>query len=246
MDRRLLLTAVVAATLLAAGPRAEARGAPRETGDFPDIGYATWTDAEPEYRFYPGDELDITVPSASELNRSVTVQPDGRIAMPLIGPVMAADRSIAVLEATLEQAYASQLRDPVVSVALKAAGPLKVFVGGEVDKPGVYDLPGDIDALRAIILAGGFKVSARQTQVVVIRRGPGGRAMMRTVDLKHALKTAAGADLVPLRRFDIVYVPRSNVAEAGLFIQQYIRDLVPGQVGFSYSVGSQAVGTAIP
>ena len=133
-----------------------------------------------------------------------------------------------------------------LSVSIKTAGPLKVFVGGEVDKPGVYDMVGDTDALRAIVEAGGFKTSARETQVVIIRKGPNGRAMMRTVDLKAALRDPSGRDLVPLRRFDIVYVPRSRIAEAGLFVQQYVRDLVPGQMGFNYAFGANGASTIIP
>ena len=62
--------------------------------------------------------------------------------------------------------------------------------------------------------------------------------MMRTVNLQSALKAPLGADLVPLRRFDIVYVPRSNIAEAGLFMQQWFRDVSPIQ-GFSYAIGGQ-------
>jgi polysaccharide export outer membrane protein len=95
-------------------------------------------------------------------------------------------------------------------------------------------MPGDVDALRAVIQAGGFKTSSRRSQVVIIRRGPDGRAMMRTADLLRGLTSPGGADLVPLRRFDIVYVPRSGVAETGLFMQQYLRDLLP--VSFSYAV----------
>jgi protein involved in polysaccharide export with SLBB domain len=72
------------------------------------------------------------------------VQPDGRIALPLIGPVMAADRTIDELEGAITQAYSGQLLRPQVQVSVKTATPLKVFVGGEVGNPGVYDMPGDV------------------------------------------------------------------------------------------------------
>ncbi len=205
--------------------------------DFGDIPYATWSDYEPPYRFYPGDEIEIALPSAPELNKTVTVQPDGRISMPLIPAVMAADRTVAELQASLSDAYAAQLLRPYVDVTPKAA-PLKVFVGGEVGNPGIYDMAGDGDALRAVIQAGDFKTSANRKQVIILRRGPDGRGMMRTIDLAKGLKNPT-ADLAPLRRFDIVYVPRSGVANAGLFIQQYFRDLSPIQFGFSYALGSQ-------
>lgn len=207
---------------------------PRPSANFSNIGYADWTEDEPSYRFYPGDEVEVTVPSAPELSKSVTVQPDGRVALPLINPVMAADRTIEELQGSISQAYSGQLLRPQVQVSIKSTAPLKVFVGGEVGNPGVYDMAGDGDALRAVIQAGGFKTSAKRSQVVIIRRGPDGRAMMRTTDLLRGLTSPGGADLVPLRRFDIVYVPRSGVAETGLFMQQYFRDLLP--VSFSYAV----------
>lgn len=214
-------------------------GGPQPTGNFASIPYASWTDDEPGYRMYPGDVLDIAVPSAVELNRTVTVQPDGRITLPMIPETMAADRTVSELNANLTALYATQLRRPDVEVTVKTATPLKVFVGGEVDKPGVYDMPGDIDALQAIVMAGGFKTSAKRQQVVIIRRGPDGRPMMRTADLRSAVYSPGRADAVPLRRFDIIYVPRTAIAEFDLFVQQYLRDSLP--ISFSYAINGQYV-----
>ena len=69
-------------------------------------------------------------------------------------------------------------------------------------------------------------------------RGPDGRGMIRRADLLRGLRHAE-TDLVPLRRFDVIYVPRTGAANAGLFMQQYFRDLLP--VSFSYALGAQAV-----
>ena len=210
-----------------------------EAADFPNIGYATWSDDEPAYRLFPGDELDIAIPTAPELAKTVTVQPDGRISLPLIGPVMVADRTTLEAQDALDSAYASQLRRPEVYITVKTAGPLRVFVGGEVDKPGVYDMAGDINALQAVIQAGGFKTTAQTGKVVIIRRTSDGHAMMRTVDLKQGIAHPGRTDLVPLRRFDIIFVPRTGLASAGVFMQQ-IKDLVPGNVGFDYAVTNSA------
>ena len=149
---------------------------------------------------------------------------------------MAADRTTEELQAILSEGYSAELLRPHVDIFVRAA-PLKVFVGGEVSQPGIIDLAGDADALRAIIQAGDFKPTADRSRVIVIRRGPDSRSMMRRANLLRGLK--GGGDLVPLRRFDIVYVPRSGVAEAGLFVQQYFRDLSPIQFGFSYELGRQ-------
>lgn len=213
-------------------------GEPAASGPaFADLPYAQWTDYEPPYRFYPGDELEVTIPSAPELNKTVTVQPDGRITVPLIPPIMAADRTTLQLEAALSEAYGAHLLRPDTFVTPKAA-PLKVFVGGEVGQPGIYDMTGDVDALRAVIQAGGFRTTADRSKVIILRRGSEGRGMMRTVDLLRGLRDPT-TNLAPLRRFDIVYVPRSGVANAGLFVQQYFRDLSPIQFGFSYALNDQ-------
>ena len=238
LSRRARVLAPILAVVLAATGCASGGGAssgPRSAAGFQDIGYASWSDAEPPYRIYPGDEIDVSVPSAPELSKTVTVQPDGRVNLPLIHGVMVADQTIADVEVALGRAYSSQLLRPEVFVAVKTSTPLKVFVGGEVDKPGVYDMAGDINALQAVIQAGGFKTSAQRNRVIVIRRGPDGRAMMRTADMARALSDSPHTDMVPLRRFDIIYVPRSGISEAGVFVQQ-LKDLVPGNIGFDYAV----------
>ena len=239
--RRLLPLALPLALLAGCGHDGDGRGtAPMSAWTAArtsaDIGYATWRDDEPAYRLYPGDQIDVAVPSAPELNRTVTVQPDGRVALPFIAPVMAADRSAPQLEGTLSQAYAAQLYDPRAEVTVRAATPLRIFVGGEVGKPGVYDMPGDIDSLQAVVMAGGFNPTADPHKVIVIRRGEDGRPMMRWVDLGSAIHHAPRTDAVPLRRFDIVFVPRSGIANADLIVDQYLRGLVPVQ--FSYATGA--------
>jgi polysaccharide export outer membrane protein len=215
--------------------------APSPSGpEFANIRYATWRDDEPAYRLYPGDVLDVSAPSAPELNRTVTIEPDGRISLPLVGMVMAADRTPPDLAQTLTRLYASQLVRPEIDVDVKTAMPLRVFVGGEVGKPGVYDMPGDINALQAVILAGGFTPNARPSQVVVIRRGPGGQAMMRTVDLQSAVFKASLTDAVPLRRLDVIYVPRTGLANLAYLVQA-LRNIVPVQ--FSYAIGPNNYAT---
>ena len=202
-----------------------------QTSGFPDIAFADWTDAEPEYLLYPGDEIEVATPTATELTRTIKVGPDGRIALPLIGQAMAADRTLSELEYDLSSAYASQLVRPVVEVTLKTAGPVKVWVAGEVRTPGVYDMNGDIDAYQAIIQAGGFLPSARPQQVALIRRGPGSVRMMRVVDLRQRR-----GEVIALRRGDVLYVPRSTLGELANFFTQ-VKAALP--VGFNYTINGQ-------
>lgn len=198
---------------------------------FPEIGFATWTDMEPEYVLYPGDEIEIATPTASELTRTQRIGPDGRVSLPLVGQIMAADRTIAELEADASSAFASQLRRPVVEVTLKTAGPIRVWVGGEVRTPGMIEMNGDLDAYQAIIQAGDFLPTAKQGEVALIRRGPGGVRMMRAADLRPRR-----GEVIALRRGDIIFVPRSTLGEVANFVTQF-RNALP--VGFTYALGGQ-------
>lgn len=249
IDRRLMLLGLAGMGAMAGGcgggligddygsrmplPRDSGAGRVQNVGrtSFPEIGFADWTEAEPEYVLYPGDEIEIATPTAVELTRIQKIGPDGRISLPLVGQIMAADRTIAELEADASAAYASQLRRPVVEVTLKTAGPLKVWVDGEVRTPGVYDMPGDIDAYQAVIQAGGFLPTARSSEAALIRRGPGGVRMMRAVDLRPRR-----GEVVALRRGDIIFVPRSTLGEVANFVTLF-RNALP--VGFSYAIGGQ-------
>lgn len=258
IDRRLLLLGLVGAGTMVSGcggaglPRVPGLGggeygsrmplpqsgrgsdnrvqAPGRTS-FPEIGFADWSEAEPEYVLYPGDEIEIATPTAVELTRTQRIGPDGRISLPLVGQIMAADRTIAEVEADASAAYASQLRRPVVEVTLKTAGPIRVWVGGEVRTPGMIEMNGDLDAYQAIIQAGDFLPTAKQGEVALIRRGRGGVRMMRAADLRPRR-----GEVIALRRGDIIFVPRSTLGEVANFVTQF-RNALP--IGFSYVIGGQ-------
>lgn len=203
---------------------------------FTGPGYAQWSPVDPLYRIYPGDELDVNVPSAPELSRTVVVQPDGRIALPQGVIVTAIDRSVPEVQQEIEAAYASILLRPQVQVTPRGFASQQIFVGGEVQRPGIYPLTSQMDALQAVIQAGGFLNSAQRSEVVILRRSAGGRAAMRVVDLAAMTRDPKRADTLPLARFDIIYVPKSNIAEVNLWVQQYVRDTLPFQPGFSFAL----------
>jgi len=173
----------------------------------------------------------VATPTATELTRTVKVGPDGRIALPLIGQVMAADRSISQLQQEISGAYSTQLVRPVVEITLKTAGPMKVWVDGEVKNPGVYDMPGDIGAYQAVVMAGGYLPSANPQQAALIRRGPGGVRMMRVIDLRPRR-----GEVTALRRGDLIYVPRSTLGELATFFTQ-VKAALP--IGFNYTINGQ-------
>src|SRR5690349_16266379 len=104
IDRRLLLLGLIGA----GGALASGCGGVRSGGAFPEIGFADWSDDEPEYLLYPGDEIEVATPTAPENTKTLRIGPDGRISLPLVGQLMAADRTIAELEADASSAFATQ------------------------------------------------------------------------------------------------------------------------------------------
>ena len=200
--------------------------------------FLRWQDNEADYALYPGDQVDIVVGSAPELSRTLTIGPDGRVVMPMTQPIMAAGKSMKDLEAAISAELAKQLVDPRVAVTPRAYGPQQIFVGGQVGAQGTYTLPGPVGVTEAVMMAGGFANSARLHQVVVMRRAPSGAFMARTIDFRDGLHNPLSlADNVQLRRGDIVFVPRSDIAEVGLFMQQYVRDALPVGLNLSYNLG---------
>ncbi len=209
---------------------------PAQTPDFSIATYPNWREEDQAYRFYPGDKFRMDVRTAPELSAELTIAPDGRITLPTIGPVMAAGQTVRGLQTTLEDIYANELRDPAMVITPTAFGSQKVFVGGEVKQAGVFELPGEIDVLQAILLAGGWTNEGQPTKVIVMRRQPGGEMMTRVVDVRNGLARHDLYDIGPLRRFDVVYVTRSPIADENLFVKQYIRDALPMDFSLFYDV----------
>lgn len=212
----------------------------------PGLGmFQQWVNWEPEYTLAAGDQLDIVVSSAPELSRTLTVGPDGRVVMPMSRPIMAAGRTFGQVQAELSAELAKQLRDPTLAVTPRAYAPEQIYVGGQVGQPGTYTMPGRIGALEAILMAGGMRPTAKTRQVAVLRRAPNGGMMMRTVNIRNGLLNIREYDdNMQLRRGDIIYVPQSNIAEIGTFMQNF-RNALPVDFNLSYQFGQNGGGTTV-
>ncbi|MGX1099838.1 protein involved in polysaccharide export with SLBB domain [Amorphus sp. MBR-141] len=223
-------------TLAAAG-----RPAPIVPTAYADPGLATgfrpWNEGvASEFRFVIGDEVTINLPFYEEESATTQVAPDGRIYLSLIGSVVADGRTPKELEQELEERYRKYLRFPTVGVVPKSFGSRQVFVGGEVERPGALSVPGPLGVMEAVIMAGGLKDTAGLRKIVLIRRSPDDQPMMRIVDLDQFTDSAAPAENVILQPYDIVFVPRSTIAEVNLWVDQFINKTVPFSRGFSYTI----------
>lgn len=200
--------------------------------------FASWSDEVPAYRYGYGDVLQIRFLFTPEMDEETIVGPDGYITLRAAGRVQALDRTEQELKQRIEEDSRRILRNPEVTVITKEAASWRVYVGGSVRNPGTFRIAGPTGLLEAVTMAGGFDPQARFGEVVLIRRNKNDRPMLRTVDLQAFLDTGSTAGDVPLYAGDIVYVPRSRIAEVNLWIDQFIEQVVPFQRTFNYTIYS--------
>jgi protein involved in polysaccharide export with SLBB domain len=190
-----------------------------------------------EYVIQAGDELDIKFFYNPELNETVTVRPDGKISLQLVDEIHAAGHTPAQLDEILTNEYARELKKPAITVIVQSFTGQRVYVGGEVNRPGEIDLTNHMSALQAVIDAGGFKETAKPEAAIIIRKGVDNRPIPMRVDLEEVFTgNDAGGDF-KLKPYDIVYVPKSAIAKANKWVNQYIEELLLFRgvsMGFSY------------
>jgi polysaccharide biosynthesis/export protein PslD len=189
----------------------------KEAGNFP----------EHVYRIEPNDTLAIRYPFHPEMDQEAIVEPDGKIMATRIGRVPVAGLTTSELEAFLKSKTSDRLRDPEVVVTIKKFSDKTVFVGGEVGKPGTIEYRKGMTPLQAIISAGGFLPSGRLDSVILVRGTDSeARFIARTLNLEQSIADGSREPLF-LAPHDVVFVPRTRVANANLFVKQYIVDMLP-------------------
>ena len=123
----------------------------------------------PEYFIGPEDVLNITVWRNADLSREVTVRPDGRISLPLIGDITAVGRTPAQLSEDISNKLKEYKENPQVSIVIKEVNSYAIYVLGEVAKPGKYPLRSKTTLLQGITIASGFTATAARNKIVVFR-----------------------------------------------------------------------------
>ena len=173
----------------------------------------------------PGDQLDIKLFFNPELNETILVRPDGKISLQLIDEVQAAGLTPAQLDTELTRLYSQELKRPSVTVIVRSFTGQRVYIGGEVTTPSLIPLTAGMTPLQAVMNAGGFKETAKPAGVIVIRKGPDNRPIPLRVDLQRIIDGATTAEDLQLQPYDIVYVPKTWIAKANKFVNEYIEKL---------------------
>lgn len=164
------------------------------------------TNAGTDYRVRSNDKLTVAVWKEPELQRQVLVQPDGKISFPLAGQVQAEGRTVEQIRADITTRLAKYIPDLVVTVLVDEIRGTRVYVVGQVNRANQYVVPGDIDVMQALSMAGGMTAFAAVNDIKILRREAG---RQQALNFRYG-DVARGKDLeqnVLLRDGDVVVVP---------------------------------------
>jgi polysaccharide export outer membrane protein len=165
---------------------------------------ATAQDAN--YTVKPGDLLSISVWKEPDLQKPALVRPDGSFSFPLVGEIDAKGKTVADLNKAMSQKLAKYISDPVVTVSIQEIKGNKVYVIGQVNKPGEFIMNPTVDVMQALSMAGGTTPFAALGDIVILRRTPTGKQSLpfRYNDVVRGRKLDQNIDL---QSGDVVVVP---------------------------------------
>lgn len=178
-----------------------------------------------DYRLHSGDVLSINVFGYPELSfptpgnsDGITIRPDGKIAYPFLGEVTVAGLSPEELVKVLSERLRGLYKEPNITVNIIRFGTERVYVLGEVNQPGSYELDKSRNLLDAIGAARGWTKDAAKTKVFLIHKDQ--KVPAERINLMEMLKNGDVSKNVPLREGDVIYLSGNNRID-------FSRDILP-------------------
>ena len=184
----------------------------------------TGTACAEEYYMRPGDELNIVVTQQQDLGNSSTnqspfvVRPDGNVSFPLVGEIHAEGMTVSQFTDVLQQGLARYIVNPDVSVNISKLGRVRVYVFGEVRKPGAVELEKGHTVIDAIGAAQGFTRDTAKKKIFLIHQDQ--PKSLIPINLNNMLKTGDMSQNVTLREGDILYLTKNHRID-------FARDIAP-------------------
>lgn len=184
--------------------------------------------AESGYLVRFGDRLVIQVAGHEDSRIDVLVRPDGRISLPNLGEVEVAGKTIPYVQEQANAAYALTYREPRSFVNVIQMAPERIYVFGEVQKPGIVESTTPLNILQVLAAAGGEKTSAELHSVILIDDLGNGEKRIVVLDVTseepaELLKATTNV----INSFDIVIVPTRLISDVGQFVKDYIVTFLP-------------------
>lgn len=180
------------------------------------------------YLISSGDKLSIKFPYHTELNETaLIVRPDGYITLATIGDVRVSGQTVAQIKRRLEKEYSEVLVNPVISVNLLEFQMAHIFVGGQVQKAGSFELRSGQTLMQALILAGGFTNDANRRLVLHARPTGDGKLKVTQHDALTMISDTKKAYDFPLQNGDYIFVPDAKLTKISRVMDAF-RAVIPG------------------
>jgi polysaccharide export outer membrane protein len=209
-DVKLGVSPILACVLtLAAGAAAPAdaqTARPTNPAATPAASVAPIVPSPPGYVIGPDDVLNIVFWREAELSAEVAVRPDGMISLPLLNDVLAGGLTPDQLRDVLTKAARKFVEEPTVTVVVKQVNSRKVYITGQVSKPGPYPLVTPMTVMQLIAMAGGILEYANAEDIVVMRTDNGVPSAYR-FNYKDVIRRKNLRQNIELRPGDTVVVP---------------------------------------
>lgn len=177
-----------------------------------------------DYTMRPGDELNIVVTQQADLGNSkdnqtpFVVRPDGTVSFPLVGIIHAEGMTVSQFTDVLQQGLSQYIVNPDVSVNITKLGRMRVYVFGEVRKPGAVELEKGHTIIDAIGAAQGFTRDTAKKKIFLIHQDQ--PKSLIPINLNNMLKTGDMSQNVTLREGDILYLTKNHRID-------FARDIAP-------------------
>jgi len=207
--KRLIVTALLVTTMCLTAQAQEAPAAPTLKN----------AEGDARYRLNPGDVVEVQYRYTPEYNQTVTIQPDGYVSLEIVGDVKIGGLTLEQVRTTILKKANVRLNDSEVTLLLKEFQKPYFVVAGEVAQPGKFEMRENITALQAIILAGGFKDSAKSSQIILFRKINSEMAEVKVINLKKIKRTSDLEKDLALQSGDMLMVPQNTITK----IERYVR-----------------------
>jgi polysaccharide export outer membrane protein len=181
------------------------------------------------YQVQRSDVFTITFPLIPEYNQTVTVEPDGYIALQGVGELYVTGDTLTELSDAIRAAYSKIMHEPLVAINLTDFVKPYYMAMGEVGKPGQYDLRQDVTVTQAIALAGGLTHFAKHSSVVLFHHTDNGFVGTK-LNVKHLLNSKNLTEDIHVQPGDLIWVPTSILSK----IRPYLPNYGLNAVGYSF------------
>jgi len=161
---------------------------------------------DPDYAIGPGDVLNVNVWKEPEVSGTVPVRPDGKVSLPLLGDVSAAGVTPTELAATITDRLRRYMTNPRVTVIVTATNSRRIYLIGEVVRPGAIPMLPKMTVLQALSSAGGFSQFANAKKMYVLR-SENGKQIKIPFNYKDAISGHSPEQNIALKPGDTIVVP---------------------------------------